>query len=244
MASNTKATILMVPGLWEGTIVFTQVSTLLGFFGYTTEIASLPSTGSLSPDNPTMNDDILSIRAVISQLVQSNKKVLLVLHSAGGFLGSESMKGLSVKEREEAGFKGGVIGIVFLAAGLASVGSQHVKRPFMDSINAPEGGMVCVNPRELLFNDFSDEDAEKWIKHMKTQPAEGWNGITQYCGWEDLPSTYLVCERDALLPPAVQVQIAQMAGSKIEKCKAGHMVMLSMPERVVEVISRHAEDVE
>lgn len=101
--------------------------------------------------------------------------------------------------------------------------------------------MCCINPRESLFNDISDQEAEKWMKRMKTQPAEGWNGITQYCGWEDVPSTYLVCEKDALLPAAVQMQIAQMAGSKIEKCEAGHMVMLSMPERVVEVIRGVAE---
>lgn len=134
MASTTKPTILLVPGLWEGPTVFTQVSTLLESSGYTTQAASLPSTGSLSPGNPNMNDDILSIRVVISQLVQSSKEVLLVLHSAGGFLASEAMEGLSVREREDAGLKGGVSGIVFLTAGLARVGDHHVKRPFMDII--------------------------------------------------------------------------------------------------------------
>ncbi|KFZ04267.1 hypothetical protein V501_09207, partial [Pseudogymnoascus sp. VKM F-4519 (FW-2642)] len=236
MSSTTKPTILLVPGLWEGPTVFAQVSTLLEYSGYSTQTASLPSTGSLSPGNPNMNDDILSIRVVISQLVQSNKEVLLVLHSAGGFLASEAMEGLSVKKREEAGLKGGVSGIVFLAAGLARVGDKHVKRPFMDTINAPKGGMFCINPRESLFNDISDQEAEKWMKRLKTQPAEDWNGVTQYCGWEDVPSTYLVCEKDELLPAEVQVQMAQMAESNIEKCEAGHMVMLSMPKRVVEVI--------
>ena len=96
--------------------------------------------------------------------------------------------------------------------------------------------MVCVNPREVLFNDFSDQEAEKWMKGMKTQPAEGWAGITQYCGWKDLIASarLAIALVAALLDP--EVQMAQMAGSKIERCEAGHMVMLRMPGRVVEVI--------
>jgi pimeloyl-ACP methyl ester carboxylesterase len=96
--------------------------------------------------------------------------------------------------------------------------------------------MICVNPRDVLFNDFSDTEAEKWMKEMKAQPMESWNGTTQYCGWQDVPSTFLICEKDQVLPIQYQLQCAEMAGSKIERCEAGHMVMLSKPEKVVEVI--------
>ena len=74
------------------------------------------------------------------------------------------------------------------------------------------------------------------IEALKTQPAEGWDDVVTYCGWKDVPSTYLVCEADAAIPPPVQMQMAEMANCKIEKCGAGHMCILSMPEKVVEVI--------
>jgi len=38
------------------------------------------------------------------------------------------------------------------------------------------------------------------------------------------------------------VQLAELAGSRIERCAAGHMVMLSMPEKVVELVKSVAEE--
>ena len=55
-----------------------------------------------------------------------------------------------------------------------------------------------------------------------------------------MPSVYLVCENDQCLPAPVQLQMAEIAGSKIEKCKAGHMPMISIPEGVAEVIIQAA----
>lgn len=57
---------------------------------------------------------------------------MMVCHSAGGFLGSGATEGLSKKERENEGKKGGVRAFVFLAAGLGPVGFVHEDLPFMD----------------------------------------------------------------------------------------------------------------
>jgi len=47
---------------------------------------------------------------------------------------------------------------------------------------------------------------------------------------------YLVCEGDRLLPVDLQLHFAGIAGSEILRCEAGHMVQVSMPEGVVEVV--------
>lgn len=52
---------------------------------------------------------------------------------------------------------------------------------------------------------------------------------------------YVVCEKDAILPSELQKQIATMAGSEIVMVASGHMVMISQPEKVVEVILKAAE---
>lgn len=52
---------------------------------------------------------------------------------------------------------------------------------------------------------------------------------------------HLVCEGDAALPASLQLQFAVTTGSKAERCTAGHMVMLKMPERVVKAIMDAAE---
>lgn len=104
------------------------------------------------------------------------------------------------------------------------------------------GEMHCIRPRELLFNDLSPTEAEKWLSVLQPQPASGWGGITDYTAWTDIPSVYLICENDQILPDEYQVQAATLTGSKVERCKGGHMVMLSMPERVVEVIVNAVEE--
>lgn len=128
-----KPTILFVPGLWEGPTVFSQVITSLSSLGYPTQTAPLLSTGTRSPGNPSMKDDETFIRSVVQKLVEDEEKeIVMVMHSAGGFLGSGAIEGLGLKKRAEEGKKGGVRKLVFLCAGIAPVGHTHVDLPFMD----------------------------------------------------------------------------------------------------------------
>ena len=121
-------TILFVPGFWEGPAPFAQVSSLLQGYGFPTEVAVLPSTGKLSPGNPSMVDDIAAIRSAVTELVESGKEVIMVMHSAGGFLGSNAIQGLGIKARGEA--RGGVTKLVFLAGAVFPEGFKHQPLPF------------------------------------------------------------------------------------------------------------------
>ena len=236
-----KQTILFVPGLWEGPKVFTHVSTLLHAQGYTTQTTTLPSTGTTSPGNPSMADDEAAIRTVVKTLVEREQKtVVLVCHSAGGFLGSAAISGLSSKARKDAGEEGGVAKIVFLTAGLGPEGHVHTPLPFFD-FSKGNGEMYPVSPAGTMFHDLDEGEREKWMKELKCQPSEGWDGTTKYCGWREVESVYLVCEGDKILPVQVQEMMADMAGSRVVRCESGHMVMLSMPEKVVEVIVEAVE---
>jgi hypothetical protein len=100
--------------------------------------------------------------------------------------------------------------------------------------------MKLTDPEKLFFNDLDLEQREKWIKKMESQPSSGWDSTITYCGWREVPSVYLICKADQALPVPVQLHMAQLAGSQIEECEAGHMVILSMPDRVVEVIKAAA----
>lgn len=103
------------------------------------------------------------------------------------------------------------------------------------------GALHCLTPEKLLFNDLDDETAKTWVKKLQSQPASDWDDAITYCGWKDVPSVYLVCEGDRCVPAPVQLQLAETAGSQIEKCAAGHMATVSMPEKVVEVIVKAAQ---
>ncbi|KAJ5197930.1 uncharacterized protein N7498_007047 [Penicillium cinerascens] len=150
------------------------------------------------------------------------------------------MEGLTKKERQEQGECGGVIGIVFIAGAVFPVGYQHQPLPFavieVDTLVSMGGASYCAQPELLLFNDIPEEEKAKWLAELRPQPAQGWDDVVSYTGWKDVPSTYLICEEDKLLPATLQEKLAMLANSKIERCNGGHLAQLSQPQKVMEVI--------
>lgn len=140
-------TIFFVPGLWEGPSVFDNVSSLLSKDGIKSEFATLRSTGTTSPGNPSMHDDINGIRADLEPIVSRGDDVVLVLHSAAGYLGSAAVEGLVAKHRRERRENGGVIGIVFITAGVLDVGQPH---PPMAAFTIIEVSLTFSTDHNLL----------------------------------------------------------------------------------------------
>lgn len=240
----SKPTLVFVPGFWEGPQVFSAiVSNLESQHSYNTKTVPLASTGTAPPHAKTFTDDVRGVALMIEELADQGKELLLVMHSAGSFIGSQAVKGQGLAERKSKGECGGVVKLVFLAGACFPEGTEHPDQPFFKY----EGDrMYPVSPLTTLFNDIPIAEAEVFIKdHMSHQPASGWDDQKiSYCGWRDIQSVYLCCEGDTLLPPSIQHQIAEMTGAEVESCNAGHMVVLSQPETVVEVVRRAAgEDV-
>lgn len=123
-------TIVFVPGFWEGAEPFARVTSLLQSQGYPTQVIELPSTGTVSPGNPGMYDDITAIRSAVTKLVENGETVILVPHSAGGFLASNAIKGLGIQVRRENNLMGGVSKIVFLTGAIFPEGFKHGPLPF------------------------------------------------------------------------------------------------------------------
>ena len=72
---------------------------------------------------------------------------------------------------------------------------------------------------------------------MQIQPSlEQWKTKVTYCGWRDVPSTYILCELDRLIPDTVQEKLAAVANSKIVKIQSGHLAQLSCTEKVASVM--------
>jgi len=129
-----KPTIVFVPGFWEGPAVFASIATTLEspLHDYPTLSITLPSTGKVSPANENLQADVRSIRKQIKPLVDTGKDVILVMHSAGGFLGSNAIEGWSLDARKKAGKQGGIRKPVFLAAGIFPEGTMHADAPFFE----------------------------------------------------------------------------------------------------------------
>lgn len=73
---------------------------------------------------------------------------------------------------------------------------------------------------------------------MAPQPASDWVGGVDHPAWEYVPYTYLLCEKDGILPVAVQEHCANLASAKIERADVGHMVMITKPDVLLDFIVR------
>ena len=104
--------------------------------------------------------------------------------------------------------------------------------------------MYCKSPREVLFNDLPDAQAEEQTSKLSFQPASGWDATVEYAGWQEIPSGYMICEKDAAIPKDLQRQIAGFASSDpVESCDAGHCAPITQPDAVAKFIVRCAEGV-
>jgi len=56
--------------------------------------------------------------------------------------------------------------------------------------------------------------------------------------WKTISSWYLVCTLDKVIPPYLQIFMAQRANAQIVKVKASHPSMISHPDAAVDLIKR------
>ena len=92
----------------------------------------------------------------------------------------------------------------------------------------------------MFFNDFDDDSAQYWLEKLQTHPSDAWDDTVTFCGWQEVPSVYIICEKDACLPESFQMQLARTGGSKVERVAGGHLAMLSIPNVVAEIVAKHA----
>ncbi|KAI6758449.1 hypothetical protein HG530_010689 [Fusarium avenaceum] len=205
--------IFIIPGFYEGPTVFKPLADALATRGFRTVTSSIRSTEQAGDDG-----------------------VIAVMHSAAGFIGSAALKDLTRKARDANGKPGGVRKIIFVTAGVQPEGFELSQLPFFD-INEANGTQSCKDPKSLLFSDLPDEQVDKWLPGLQHQPFTGYSTKLQYCGWRDVPSVYIICEGDKLLPVSFQESGAKLAGSEIVRLDGGHMVQLSQTEKLADIIS-------
>ena len=123
--------IFIVPGVFEGTEPFIPLENALKAKGYdrvfTSPIASL-GTNSLTEPYLTVTDDIAGIHRELERVVEEagDDGVVMIAHSAGGFMGPGALEGLSAKALKEAGKTGGVHKVIYFTAGCVVEGTSNL----------------------------------------------------------------------------------------------------------------------
>ena len=116
MASETKPTVLIVPGGWHVPIHYDPLTNILSSHGFPCVALMLPTVGA-SPPGKDLYDDIAYISSQLEELVEKGgKEVIVIVHSYGGIPGTSAARPFVRKDRAQQGKNGGVIGVLYISS--------------------------------------------------------------------------------------------------------------------------------
>lgn len=184
-------------------------------------------------------DDIAAVQRIVD--IQDGP-MLLVGHSYGGVVISEvgmdpDVRGLVyiAAFQPDAGESGGAL--------LASIPTDFTS----DKLTVFDDGHYLIHEDAFLSvvgNGLSNEDA---IFVARSQAASS-SAILEYqtksAAWTEKPSWSVIATLDRTIAPDLQRQMSERAGSTVVEIVNGHMLPMTNPDEVAEVIRQAAEAVE
>jgi pimeloyl-ACP methyl ester carboxylesterase len=174
--------------------------------------------------------------------------VLLVGHSYGGAVISQA--GPSVRN---------LAGLVFLSAFAPDEGEScaSAMEPFTppllastvrptsyDAPGAAGGPDLFIDRagfRETFCADLPEELSTVMAVSQRPLSAAALNEKATAAGWKNVPTWFLVSEKDNAIPPDCQAFMAKRMGAVTETVDGSHAVFIAKPEVAAELITRAAE---
>ncbi|KAI0114053.1 Alpha/beta hydrolase fold-1 [Nemania sp. FL0031] len=228
--------------------------------GHDIQVLHIPSvglvTGARPGKPPTMYDDAAFIAAHVTDLADAGRDVLLITHSYGGTPATESVRGLSKRDRLAQGKSGGIVGLAYMTSLVPEVG--HPATTYTGT--APEGQQPLMlvgddgwfyypnltRTAEVVFSDLPLEEGKYWARKLVKQSAASYASNLTYGGYNDVPVSYLVAEKDHSIPPETQwsqiEMIKRVSGNEVDvsTVDSGHVPPISHPQQVIDWILRVA----
>lgn len=177
-----------------------------------------------------LHDDAMVVRGAVAELPDG----LVVLgHSYGGAVIGEAVADAP-----------NVSHLVYLAAFMLDAGESLLgaaggsPQPWWES--TPDGlAWRPRSPEGVFYNDCSPADAASAVSRLQPQSASSFTEAVEGAAWRDLPSTYVVCERDQAIPPLAQEAMAKRATDTV-RLDSDHSPFLSQPGELVALLTRLA----
>ncbi|KAI9722767.1 MAG: hypothetical protein M1828_004463 [Chrysothrix sp. TS-e1954] len=157
-------------------------------------------------------------------------------------------KGISKGERGTQQKRGGVVGLVIIAAPILPLGqsvqSIHLKGrleepPWLQV--TPDGKYIILDPIERFYNDLPHDVAQHWATQV-THQSESYRTLTlDYDAWNHVPTTYVFCKQDNIAPIRDEATLRELIKNpSIEHVDSGHAPFLSKPRETLNIIRRAA----
>ena len=122
-STTTKPVIAIVPGSFSNASSYYALIDKIKALGFEAYVNNLPSTIRHPPEEPaSLDDDTRFFRGIFEKLADQGKDIVVAMHSYGGLVGSEAVKGVAKADRQAAGKHGGVVKLIYVTATVLPVG--------------------------------------------------------------------------------------------------------------------------
>ncbi|AXC16394.1 putative signal peptide protein (plasmid) [Acidisarcina polymorpha] len=229
MSKNVN--IMLVHGAWADGSCWSKVILLLEAKGYNVTAAQIPLQ--------SLTGDIEVTRRL---LTANNGPTVLVGHSYGGAV----ITGAATATPQ-------VKALVYITAfgldegeSLESLSKQGPPSPGSAAIEPDDKGFLWIN-RDKFHTAFAggatDDEASIMAAVQKPLSFAAFGGLESAPAWKTLPSWYLTCSEDQMIPPPAQEFLAKRMNATVRSVASSHCPFMSHPKEVADIIALAAESI-
>ena len=219
--------IVLVHGAFADGSGWRKVYEILTQRGYHVSIVGNPNTG--------LDDDVAATSRVLERQAGP---AILVGHSYGGAI-------ITI-----AGNNPNVAGLVYVAAfspdegeSLGKLLSPYPPDP-LNGILPPVDGFVWYDSAKFhsgFCADLSKKEAEFMFASQVPVSATAFGYEFKNAAWKTKPSWHIVATEDHSIPVELERYMGKRAGGKITELKGSHVIFISRPKEVADVIEAAAK---
>lgn len=219
--------IVIVHGAFADGSGFEDVYKILTQKGYHVTIVQNPCS--------SLEDDVAATNNILSK---QDGPAILVGHSWGGIVITQ------------AGNSSKVAGLVYIEGFLPEVGETAAQLASSEAAAKEAGALVpdetgwIYYPQEKYHMGFcadvSDEKAAFMFDSQVPITLKCFTTPVTEAAWKNKPSWAIVATDDKSLNPILLKKMAKRAGAPVTEIKASHVVYISQPQKVAEVIEAAA----
>ncbi len=206
MSSVVKLAIVLVHGAWHQPSHYSAFVEQLQNAGFEVFCPLLPTCGEKAKLTANMYSDVEVVRDQVISLLEKSRTVMMLLHSYGGAVGTEAVKGLSARERAAEGLSGGVVRLIYMCGFMLQVGEcvggASLPRPDPEPVESDEATgttFLCVDPIQLFYADVEPQRAKEMKCLLVRQGGSAMTDSITYPAWQDIPTTCLRTLDDQVL---------------------------------------------